>query len=72
MPKKHLPPFARALKRLREARGLSQAELALASGLARQRVWEYEQGRRDNPSLDRLVKLADALDCTLDQLAGRT
>jgi XRE family transcriptional regulator, regulator of sulfur utilization len=59
------------LRRLRQARGLSQSELAKAAGVpvGTLRGWEY--GRR-TPLLDAAARLADALGCTLDELAGRT
>ena len=58
------------LQKLRKAAGLSQAALAKAAGvpLGTLRGWEY--GRR-TPLLDAAAKLADALGCTLDELAGR-
>ena len=65
-----LPPFALALARLRAAAGLSQAQLALAVGVAQPRIAEYERGHKA-PSLGAAGKLADALGCSLDQLAGR-
>jgi transcriptional regulator with XRE-family HTH domain len=58
------------LQRLRRAQGLSQSELAEAAGVpvGTLRGWEY--GRR-TPLLDAAARLADALGCTLDELAGR-
>jgi transcriptional regulator with XRE-family HTH domain len=58
------------LKRLREAAGLSQPELSRRAGipLGTLRGWEY--GRR-TPLLDAAARLADALNITLDELAGR-
>jgi transcriptional regulator with XRE-family HTH domain len=62
--------MATRLKRLRERRGLSQAALARAAGvpLGTLRGWEYA---RRTPLLDAAARLADALGCTLDELAGR-
>lgn len=60
--------------RLRSARteaGLSQAQLAEAAGVTQAHVSQWESGRR-TPHIDSLVKLADALDVSLDWLAGRT
>jgi transcriptional regulator with XRE-family HTH domain len=59
------------LKRLREAAGLSQAALAKAAGVpvGTLRGWEYA---RRTPLLDAAARVADALGCTLDELAGRT
>lgn len=58
------------LAALRAAAGLSQRELAEASGVKRSMINEIEGGRK-TPSLGTAIKLADALDCTLDELAGR-
>jgi transcriptional regulator with XRE-family HTH domain len=52
--------FADRLKELREQAGLSQPQLAAASGLPVGSIRQYEQGRRD-PLWQVLFKLADAL-----------
>ena len=59
--------FADKLKQLREAAGMTQNELAVASGVPLPTLRDYEQGkRRRDPSLGTAVKLAVALgtDCT--------
>ena len=48
------------IKRRRERAGMTQAELAEASGIAQGRLSEYERGARD-PSLGALRKLAKVL-----------
>jgi transcriptional regulator with XRE-family HTH domain len=58
------------LKRLREERGLSQGQLAKLSGIPKGTLIQWEYGKR-TPLLDAAAKLADALDITLDELAGR-
>ena len=58
------------LKQLRQDRGLSQAELAKLSGVPKGTLLQWEYGKR-TPKLDAAVKLADALEVTLDELAGR-
>ena len=52
--------FADRLKELREQAGLSQPQLAAASGLPVGSIRQYEQGRRD-PLWQVLFKLAEAL-----------
>jgi transcriptional regulator with XRE-family HTH domain len=58
------------LKRLREAAGMSQPRLAEASGVPVGTLRQWEQDRR-LPSWEGAVALADGLDVTLDELAGR-
>jgi transcriptional regulator with XRE-family HTH domain len=55
---------------LRDAAGLTQEALARKAGVGLDAVRNWEKGRR-TPGLDMAVKLADALECTLDELAGR-
>jgi transcriptional regulator with XRE-family HTH domain len=59
------------LQRLREALGLTQEQLGRAAGVPPTSLRNYEQNRRQ-PRLDAAVKLADVLDISLDELAGRT
>jgi transcriptional regulator with XRE-family HTH domain len=58
------------LKKLRQERGLSQAELARLSGIPKGTLLQWEYGLR-TPLLDAAMRLADALEITLDELAGR-
>lgn len=51
-------------------RGLTQAELGIQAGIAAASVSHFETGQR-SPSLDSLVKLADALAVSVDVLLGR-
>jgi transcriptional regulator with XRE-family HTH domain len=55
----------------RERRGLTQAELGIRSGIAPGAVSHFETGQR-LPSLESVVKLADALACSVDSLLGRS
>lgn len=58
-----------ALRHIREARGLTQAQLALATGVKAARISELE--RRLPRIWSRLCRLADVLDCTVDAILGR-
>ena len=60
--------LGRRVRRLREQRGFSQAELALRSQISTQYLGEIERGRRD-PSLSVAARLATSLDSSLDFLA---
>ena len=58
------------IKRLRQARGMNQVELASALGVTKQCVSNWEN---DNvlPSIEMLVKIADVFNVTTDLLLGR-
>lgn len=58
------------LRSLREARHLTQAELGAKAGMAAASVSHFETGQRA-PALDSLVRLADALEVSVDALLGR-
>ncbi len=66
-----------AVKRLREARGLTQTELAHKAGLSQGYIAKlepptqpdaYKSSRQTNPSLAVIAKLAEALNITPEQL----
>src|SRR5438309_9892729 len=58
------------LQALREMRSLTQAELGKRAGIAAASISHFETGQR-SPSLESLVKLAEALDVSVDALLGR-
>jgi transcriptional regulator with XRE-family HTH domain len=62
--------LAENLRKLRETRSLTQAQLGKRAGMAAASVSHFETGQRA-PSLDSLVKLADALEVSVDTLLGR-
>jgi molybdate-binding protein/DNA-binding XRE family transcriptional regulator len=59
------------VRRVRESRGLSQAELARAAGLSRQALSAVEAGRYV-PNTAVALRLADALGCAVEDLFVRT
>lgn len=59
--------FGRRLAQVREAKGKSQAELAVASGVKRAYIWRVEDGRT-LPSLRTAAKLAAGLGVTMSTL----
>lgn len=63
--------FGAALKQIREDRGMSQTDLALASNVSRQQICGYENGAAA-PGFSAAWALANALGCSLDELGGRT
>lgn len=62
--------FGERLKNARERRGLTPEQLAEMVGIAASRESEYESGRFA-PQLEKAVRLAVALEVTLDELVGR-
>lgn len=60
------------LKQLRERAGYKRREdFAEVSGFPKRRIQSWENGER-NPTFDDACKLADFLEVSLDELAGRT
>jgi transcriptional regulator with XRE-family HTH domain len=63
--------FGRALRRLREARGMSQEELAFRAGYSRQQVSLIERAAV-NPTLDAIFLLSEALAVAPSELLQET
>ena len=63
--------FGENLRKLREMRDITQEQLAEMADIARTMVGRYETTDQ-LPSLDTLMRLADALDTSTDYLLGRT
>ena len=55
------------LRRLREARGISQENFALEAGLARSYYSGIERGRRNVAALN-LIKIAETLNCEVGEI----
>ena len=62
--------FGERLKRLRQEKGLTQAELATRLGISRRNYIYYER-QGGSPSPELIAKLADSLRATADVLTGR-
>jgi transcriptional regulator with XRE-family HTH domain len=63
--------FPETLRALRESRGLTQVRLAELIDVS-PRVYNRWETSAAAPRLDTLVKIADILNVTLDELVGRT
>ncbi len=64
-------PLAERLRGVRRARSMTQTQLARACRMSDATVSQIETGGRA-PSLANLVRLAAALDVSIDYLVGRT
>ncbi len=62
--------FSEQLKTWRKFKGLSQADLAKASGVPVKTIQHWEQGSGGSPRLDAVVKIAQALGIKVSQLIG--
>ena len=63
-------PFSKNLKKLRQAKGLSQDRLAKLADATNNTIIKIEQGENINPTLATLKKIAKALGVSLDELTG--
>ena len=59
------------LKAIRNERSMSREALAEAVGVSVFTIRNWEQEQRE-PDIAHLIALANALDCTIDRLVGRT
>lgn len=60
--------LAKNVKRLREAKGLSQERLARLADVANNTLIKMETGGNKNPTLETLKKVAKALEVSVDDL----
>jgi transcriptional regulator with XRE-family HTH domain len=60
--------ISKNIKRLREAKGLSQEKLARLADVANNTIIKIEAGKNKNPTLDTLKKIAKALEISVDDL----
>ena len=61
--------FSRKLKKLRQSRGLTQADVAVRLGISASTVGMYEQGRRE-PDLETMQKICKLYNVTPDYLVN--
>jgi len=60
--------LAKNVKKLREAKGLSQEKLARLADVANNTLIKMETGENKNPTLETLKKVAKALEFSVDDL----
>lgn len=60
------------IRDIRIDRNLTQEELAERADMSRSTLAKYEAGIVGEPSISSLIKIADALDVSIDYMTGRT
>ena len=63
--------LSKKVKELRKQKGWSQQKLAEKADLAFNTITKIEQGLAEHPNLKTLIKLADVLEISIDELVGR-
>ena len=63
--------IARRIKELRKKSGWSQQKLADKAGVSYNTVTKIEQGAATMPTIQTMIKIADAFGISLDALVGR-
>jgi len=60
--------ITKTLRKLRVAKELSQEKLARSADVANNTIIKIEAGKNQNPTLDTLKKIAEALEVSVDDL----
>ena len=63
--------LAKRIKELRKKSGWSQQKLAEKAGVSYNTVTKIEQGAATMPTIQTMIKIADAFGISLDELVGR-
>ena len=63
--------YLKNLVKLRKQKGWSQEKLAVESGVSYNTIIKIERGGIENPKIETVIKLADALSVSVDELIGR-
>jgi len=64
--------LSKKLKELRKKAGWSQQKLAEKAGLSYNAITKIEQGAAKQPTIQTIMKIADAFGVSLDEVVGRT
>lgn len=64
--------FSKRIKEAMRIKGLKQVDLCRLTGEASSKISQLVNGKVEDPRLSTALKIADALDVSLDYLAGRT
>ena len=63
--------LAENLKKFRKKKEISQDKLTKIADITLTTLVKLESGANENPTINTLIKIADALEISLDELMGR-
>ena len=63
--------LSKNIKKLRDKKKLSQEKLAQKAGITYSTLIKIESEANDNPTIKTLMKIAKALDVSIDKLIGK-
>ena len=63
--------LAQTIRKLRLKKGLSQEKLARLADISNATLVKIESGAAKEPTITTVVKIADALEVSIDELVGR-
>ena len=63
--------FLKNLVKIRKQKGWSQEKLAVESEISYNTIIKIERGGIKNPKIETVIKLAEALNVSIDKLLGR-
>ena len=66
--KNPISKIGKNIKRIRQAKGISQDRLSKRADLALNTIVNIESGRNSNPTIETLKKIADALEVSIEEL----
>ena len=61
-----------SFKRIKKEKGINNYEIHKRSGVLESTLSEFERGKHTDLRISTLIKIADAMDVTLDELVGRS
>ena len=61
-----------SFKRIKKEKGINNYEIHKRTGVLESTLSEFERGKHTDLRISTLIKIADAMDVTLDELVGRS
>lgn len=63
--------LSKNIRKFRQKKGLSQDKLAKLADVTHTTLVKIESGANDNPTIKTLMKIAEALEVSIDKLVGK-